>query len=134
MNLSDLGGFREFVRSKTGEVVEPGEENQYSTFLDAFMRDPSNRKPVTPLPSHDSYNLNYSAGDEPSPKYDAAGPVDDTNQKGATGGTFTGEDLDQFQELLNSLTSSKMTQQKQKSKEDRKSVYAGGMANMMRNF
>ena len=68
------------------------------------------------------------------PDYDASSFIDDTNQKGATGGTFTGQDLNQFQELLNRLTSSKMTQQKQKSKEGRKDIYAGGMANMMRNF
>ena len=58
----------------------------------------------------------------------------DYNQSGATGGTFTGQDLNQFQELLNRLTSSKMTQQKQKSREGRKDIYAGGLASMMANF
>ena len=58
----------------------------------------------------------------------------DAGQEGATGGTFTGQDLNQFQELLNRLTSSKMTQQKQRSKEGRKDIYAGGLASMMANF
>jgi hypothetical protein len=58
----------------------------------------------------------------------------DTGQEGATGGTFTSQDLNQFQELLNRLTSSKMTQEKQKSKEGRKDIYAGGLASMMANF
>lgn len=58
----------------------------------------------------------------------------DKGQKGATQGTFTKQDLNQFQELLNRLTSSKMTQQKQKSKEGRKDIYAGGLASMMANF
>jgi len=58
----------------------------------------------------------------------------DYGQAGATEGTFTSQDLNQFQELLNRLTSSKMTQQKQKSKEGRKDIYAGGLASMMRNF
>ena len=66
--------------------------------------------------------------------YDAQSYIDDTNQKGATGGTFTQNDLNQFQELLNRLTSSKMTQQKQRSKEGRKDIYAGGLASMMSNF
>ena len=58
----------------------------------------------------------------------------DTGQEGATGGTFTQQDLFQFQDLLNRLTSSKMVQQKQKSKEGRKDIYAGGLASMMANF
>ena len=58
----------------------------------------------------------------------------DSGQEGATGGTFTNQDLNQFQELLNRLTSSKMTQQKQRSKEGRKDIYAGGLASMMSNF
>jgi exopolyphosphatase/pppGpp-phosphohydrolase len=58
----------------------------------------------------------------------------DYDQRGATEGTFTGQDLNQFQQLLNRLTSSKMTQQKQKSKEGRKDIYAGGLASMMSNF
>lgn len=58
----------------------------------------------------------------------------DVGQATATEGTFTQQDLNQFQELLNRLTSSKMTQQKQKSKEGRKDIYAGGLASMMANF
>ena len=58
----------------------------------------------------------------------------DYGQAGATEGTFTPQDLSQFQQLLNRLTSSKMTQQKQKSKEGRKDIYAGGLASMMSNF
>lgn len=58
----------------------------------------------------------------------------DNNQYGATGGTFTDQDLNRFQQLLNRLTSSKMTQQKQKSREGRKDIYAGGLASMMANF
>jgi len=58
----------------------------------------------------------------------------DSGQEGATGGTFTDQDLNQFQDLLNRLTSSKMTQQKQRSKEGRKDIYAGGLASMMSNF
>ena len=66
--------------------------------------------------------------------YDASSFIDDYGQKGATDGTFTRDDLNQFQELLNRLTSSKMTQQKQRSKEGRKDIYAGGLASMMSNF
>ena len=66
--------------------------------------------------------------------YNAETYINDRGQEGATGGTFTGQDLNQFQSLLNRLTSSKMTQQKQKSKEGRKDIYAGGLASMMRNF
>jgi hypothetical protein len=66
------------------------------------------------------------------PNYDSW--QSDYGQSGATQGTFTKQDLSQFQELLNRLTSSKMTQQKQKSKEGRKDIYAGGLASMMANF
>ena len=66
--------------------------------------------------------------------YNAENYINDRGQEGATGGTFTTNDLNQFQNLLNRLTSSKMTQQKQKSKEGRKDIYAGGLASMMSNF
>jgi len=69
-----------------------------------------------------------------SQDYNAGTFIDDEGQSGATEGTFTSQDLNQFQELLNRLTSSKMTQQKQKSKEGRKDIYAGGLASMMTNF
>jgi len=67
-----------------------------------------------------------------TPNYDSW--RSDYGQSGATEGTFTNQDLNQFQELLNRLTSSKMTQQKQRSKEGRKDIYAGGLASMMTNF
>jgi len=54
-----------------------------------------------------------------------------------TGGDYTGEptvDLDNFQELLNRLTTSKKQQQRQKSVEGRRDIYAGGLASMMSNF
>ncbi len=54
-----------------------------------------------------------------------------------TGGNYSGEptvDLDNFQELLNRLTTSKKQQQRQKSVEGRRDIYAGGLASMMSNF
>ena len=54
-----------------------------------------------------------------------------------TGGNYEGEptvDLDNFQELLNRLTTSKKQQQRQKSVEGRRNIYAGGLASMMSNF
>jgi len=59
-----------------------------------------------------------------------------------TGGTGTGGnygdeptvDLNSFQELLNRLTTSKKQQQRQKSVEGRRDIYAGGLASMMSNF
>ena len=43
-------------------------------------------------------------------------------------------DQAQFDTLLNKLTGSKMKQQRQKSVEGRRDIYAGGLAGMMRNF
>jgi len=43
-------------------------------------------------------------------------------------------DQDQFDTLLTKLTGSKMKQQRQKSVEGRRDIYAGGLAGMMRNF
>lgn len=43
-------------------------------------------------------------------------------------------DLGQFKELLGSLEASKMKQQRQKSVEGRRDIFAGGLASMMTNF
>ena len=43
-------------------------------------------------------------------------------------------DQEQFDTLLNKLTGSKMKQQRQKSVEGRRDIYAGGLAGMMSNF
>jgi hypothetical protein len=48
-----------------------------------------------------------------------------------TGGDYNENptvDLDNFQELLNRLTTSKKQQQRQKSVEGRRDIYAGGLA------
>tara|TARA_R100001086_G_scaffold227042_1_gene145968 strand:- start:4267 stop:4476 length:210 start_codon:yes stop_codon:yes gene_type:complete len=54
-----------------------------------------------------------------------------------TGGNYEEEptvDLNSFQQLLNRLTTSKKRQQRQKSVEGRRDIYAGGLASMMSNF
>lgn len=54
-----------------------------------------------------------------------------------TGGDYSTEptvDLDSFQQLLDRLTQSKKRQQRQKSVEGRRDIYAGGLASMMSNF
>ena len=59
-----------------------------------------------------------------------------------TGGTGTGGNYDDnpsvnltdFQSLLDRLTTSKKRQQRQKSVEGRRDIYAGGLASMMSNF
>lgn len=54
-----------------------------------------------------------------------------------TGGDYGSEptvDLNSFQELLDRLTTSKKKQQRQKSVEGRRDIYAGGLASMMSNF
>ena len=54
-----------------------------------------------------------------------------------TGGNYGSEptvDLQSFQQLLNRLTTSKKQQQRQKSVEARRDIYAGGLASMMSNF
>ena len=43
-------------------------------------------------------------------------------------------DLKTFQKLLNKLEASKKRQQRQKSVEGRRDIYAGGLASMMSNF
>ena len=43
-------------------------------------------------------------------------------------------DINTFQSLLNRLEASKKRQQRQKSVEGRRDIYAGGMASMMSNF
>ena len=42
--------------------------------------------------------------------------------------------LQQFQDLLEKLEASKKRQQRQKSVEGRRDIFAGGLANMMSNF
>ena len=49
-------------------------------------------------------------------------------------GTDASVDLNSFQELLDRLTKSKKSQQRQKSVEGRRDIYAGGLASMMSNF
>lgn len=54
-----------------------------------------------------------------------------------TGGDYSQDatvDLDSFQQLLDRLTTSKKKQQRQKSVEGRRDIYAGGLASMMSNF
>ena len=43
-------------------------------------------------------------------------------------------DLETFQQLLDKLEGSKKRQQRQKSVEGRRDIYAGGLASMMSNF
>jgi len=43
-------------------------------------------------------------------------------------------DINKFEELLNRLEASKGRQQRQKSLEGRRDIYAGGLASMMSNF
>ena len=59
------------------------------------------------------------------------------SQDPGTGGDYTDEptvDLTSFQALLDRLTTSKKRQQRQKSVEGRRDIYAGGLASMMSNF
>lgn len=54
-----------------------------------------------------------------------------------TGGTYSSEpsvNLNEFQELLDRLEGSKKRQQRQKSVEGRRDIYAQGLASMMSNF
>ena len=56
---------------------------------------------------------------------------------GGTGGDYTADptvDLTSFQSLLDRLPTSKKRQQRQKSVEGRRDIYAGGLASMMSNF
>ena len=43
-------------------------------------------------------------------------------------------DITRFQDLLDKLEASKKRQQRQKSVEGRRDIFAGGLANMMSNF
>tara|TARA_R100001086_G_scaffold159478_1_gene85434 strand:- start:266 stop:436 length:171 start_codon:yes stop_codon:yes gene_type:complete len=43
-------------------------------------------------------------------------------------------DIQNFQDLLDKLEASKKRQQRQKSVEGRRDIFAGGLANMMSNF
>tara|TARA_Y100001938_G_C8075818_1_gene425999 strand:- start:404 stop:568 length:165 start_codon:yes stop_codon:yes gene_type:complete len=43
-------------------------------------------------------------------------------------------DIKRFQQLLSKLEGSKKRQQRQKSVEGRRDIFAGGLANMMSNF
>ena len=53
----------------------------------------------------------------------------------STQGTAMDEfQLAQFQDLLEKLEASKKRQQRQKSVEGRRDIFAGGLANMMSNF
>ena len=52
---------------------------------------------------------------------------------GLTGGDAK-VDLTTFQQLLNKLETSKKRQQRQRSVEGRRDIYAGGLASMMTNF
>ncbi len=56
--------------------------------------------------------------------------IDDINAEGSTATV----DLTTFQELLSKLEGSKKRQQRQKSVEGRRDVYAQGLASMMGNF
>jgi len=51
-----------------------------------------------------------------------------------TGGEDNYFDITRFQDLLEKLESSKKRQQRQKSVEGRRDIFAGGLANMMSNF
>jgi len=54
-----------------------------------------------------------------------------------TGGTYAAEpsvNLNEFQQLLDRLESSKKRQVRQKSVEDRRGTFAQGLASMMSNF
>jgi len=55
----------------------------------------------------------------------------------STGGTYDADssvNLTEFQELLDRLEGSKKRQQRQKSVEGRRDIYAQGLASMMSNF
>jgi len=43
-------------------------------------------------------------------------------------------DINKFKQLLTNLEKSKKSQQRQKSVEGRRDIWAGGLANMMNNF
>ena len=53
---------------------------------------------------------------------------------GSASGSTASVDLTSFQELLTKLEGSKKRQQRQKSIEGRRDIYAQGLASMMSNF
>ena len=63
--------------------------------------------------------------DPPEPEYDGTG-------KSATADNYF--DLDRFSDLLQKLEGSKKRQQRQRSVEGRRDIFAGGLAKMMSNF
>ena len=59
------------------------------------------------------------------------------NDDGTGTGSGTSDnyfDITRFQDLLEKLEASKKRQQRQKSVEGRRDIFAGGLANMMSNF
>ena len=59
------------------------------------------------------------------------------NDDGTGTGSGTNDnyfDITRFQDLLEKLEGSKKRQQRQKSVEGRRDIFAGGLANMMSNF
>ena len=52
----------------------------------------------------------------------------------ATGTSEDYFDINKFEQLLDRLESSKQRQQRQRSVEGRRDIFAGGLANMMNNF
>ena len=58
-------------------------------------------------------------------------PVEGSTTGSNTSGDF---DISRFQELLDRLESSKKRQQRQRSVEGRRDIFAQGLASMMRNF
>tara|TARA_Y100000114_G_C11594694_1_gene247444 strand:- start:100 stop:279 length:180 start_codon:yes stop_codon:yes gene_type:complete len=58
-----------------------------------------------------------------------------SNTEGVVGDTTDNYfDIQNFQDLLDKLEASKKRQQRQKSVEGRRDIFAGGLANMMSNF
>ena len=60
--------------------------------------------------------------------------VETVEGDGSEEGSKATVDLDTFQQLLDKLEGSKKRQQRQKSIEGRRDVYAQGLASMMSNF
>jgi hypothetical protein len=60
--------------------------------------------------------------------------ADNSLPEGQTGTEGDYFDITKFEELLNRLESSKGRQQRQKSLEGRRDIYAQGLATMMSNF
>lgn len=95
-------------------------------------------QPVDP-PDDDTFSI--QPVDPPDDGVVSIQPVDPPSGvagDGLSGGSGSSKDakvdLKTFQSLLNRLESSKKRQQRQKSVEGRRDIYAGGLASMMRNF